>query len=142
MCRRIIKNNNFENIYIYIYISYLNIYINICMYVCVCPKAASKLVTYNGKKMKEEYTHTAHIHAHSPAASGSSQPSAPVSVPQAEEGKRKGQRCRKSTHPWSSGLARIREKVRHVNGHGQHNAEVAVCNEQLSRLCLLYTLEN
>ena len=31
------------------------------MYVCVCPKAASKLVTYNGKKMKEEYTHTLHI---------------------------------------------------------------------------------
>jgi len=110
---------------------------------CVCPKAASKLVTYNGKKMKEEYTHTLHI-------------STPIVlqhlVPRSRllqflflrqrTGKRKGQRCRKSTHPWSSGLAGIREKVSHVNGHGQHNAEVAVCNEQLSRLCLLYTLEN
>ena len=93
--------------------------------------------------MKEEYTHTLHI-------------STPIVlqhlVPRSRllqflflrqrTGKRKGQRCRKSTHPWSSGLAGIREKVSHVNGHGQHNAEVAVCNEQLSRLCLLYTLEN
>ena len=48
---------------------------------------------------KSTHTHTAHIHAHSPAASGSWQPSAPVSVPQAEDGKEEGSALQKIYPP-------------------------------------------